>query len=63
VAGGIVTLAAAAILGALLLRRFGPTLMPRMMERMMRGCECSPEMRACMEACGCRPTDADRPAC
>jgi hypothetical protein len=30
-------------------------MMPRMMERMMRDGECSPEMRACMEKCGCGP--------
>jgi hypothetical protein len=26
-----------------------------MMPRMMRDCECSPEMQACMEKCGCGP--------
>jgi hypothetical protein len=53
--GGIIAVAALAILAALGLRRFGPALMPRMMERMMRDGECSPEMQACMEKCGCGP--------
>ena len=54
-AGGAVAVLAMAVLAAVLMRRLGPRMMPRMMERMMRDGECSPEMRACMEKCGCGP--------
>jgi hypothetical protein len=47
--GGIVAVALAAALVAWMFRCCGRS----MMERMMRGCECSPEMQACMEKCGC----------
>jgi len=62
--GGIMAVAVVAILAAVLFRRVGPCLMPRMMrgmmERMMADGSCSEEMRACMEKCGCgRPETAD----
>jgi hypothetical protein len=47
--GGIVAIVTAVAVVAWLLRRFGPSMMPRM----MRDCECSPEMQVCMEKCGC----------
>ena len=59
--GGIVGVAVAAVVAAVVMRRLGPRLMRRMMMRMMRDGECSPEMRACMEKCGCGPTDEERP--
>ena len=55
--GGIVAVALAAARVAWLFRCCGRT----MMERMVRGCECSPERRACMEKCGCGPRAEDRP--
>jgi hypothetical protein len=56
--GGVVAVVALAAIAALLLRRVGPRLMRRMMERMSGGC-CSEEMRACMDKCGCgRPASA-----
>jgi hypothetical protein len=60
--GGIVGVALVAILAAMLFRRMGPRMMPRIMSRMMRDCECSPEMKACMEKCGCVPAAEDRPS-
>lgn len=51
--GGAIAVAVLAVLGMLLIRRLGPKMMPRMMKRMMRDGECSEEMRACMERCGC----------
>lgn len=56
--GGIVGVALVAILAAMLFRRMGP----RLMKRMMRDREFSPEMRACMEKCGCAPPAEDRPS-
>ncbi len=53
--GGFVAVATATIVASVAFRRLGPRMMPRMMERMMRDGECSPEMRACMEKCGCGP--------
>jgi hypothetical protein len=56
VAGALGGAAAVVVIGVLVaaaFRRMGPRMMPRMMGRMMRDCEGSPEMRACMEKCGC----------
>jgi hypothetical protein len=52
-AGGVIAVVALTAIAALLLRRFGPRLMPAMMERMMTDGRCSEQMRACMERCGC----------
>jgi hypothetical protein len=46
--GGVVGVAVVAGLGAVILRRMGPQVMPRIMERLMGGCDCCPETKDCM---------------
>jgi hypothetical protein len=56
--GGIIGVVVVAVLAAFLLRRVGP----RLMARMMRDCECSSEMKACMDKCCRGPGGEERPA-
>jgi hypothetical protein len=46
--GGVVGVAVVGWLTAAILRRMGPEVMPRIMERLMGGCDCCPETKQCM---------------
>jgi len=46
--GGIIGVVVVGWLGAVILRRMGPQVMPRIMERLMGGCDCCPETKECM---------------
>ena len=61
--GGIIVVAILVGLAAFVLRRLGSHAMPRLMERMMRDCECSDDIKGCGDRCCCDgSSDADEAA-